>query len=80
MTGKTYVIGAGLAGLSAATILAERGASVTLIDVRAGLPERPPTLLDVHPLTSSVHRVVQRRLPPVEVAIVAVRQVSPPKS
>ena len=32
MTGKTYVIGAGLAGLSAATILAAHGASVTLIE------------------------------------------------
>ncbi len=32
MTGKTYVIGAGLAGLSAATILAERGATVVLIE------------------------------------------------
>src|SRR5690348_16923256 len=30
--GKTYVIGAGLAGLSAATILAERGAAVALIE------------------------------------------------
>ena len=29
---KTYVIGAGLAGLSAATILAARGVSVTLIE------------------------------------------------
>jgi squalene-associated FAD-dependent desaturase len=32
MTGKAYVVGAGLAGLSAATILASRGASVTLIE------------------------------------------------
>ena len=32
MTKKAYVIGAGLAGLSAATILAARGASVTLIE------------------------------------------------
>jgi squalene-associated FAD-dependent desaturase len=32
MTGKAYVIGAGLAGLSAATILASRGISVTLIE------------------------------------------------
>src|SRR5476651_1153255 len=32
MTGKAYVIGAGLAGLSAATLLASRGASVTLIE------------------------------------------------
>jgi len=32
MTGKTYVIGAGLSGLSAATILAARGASVILIE------------------------------------------------
>jgi len=30
--GRAYVIGAGLAGLSAATILAERGAAVTLIE------------------------------------------------
>ena len=32
MTGKAYVVGAGLAGLSAATILAKRGVSVTLIE------------------------------------------------
>jgi squalene-associated FAD-dependent desaturase len=32
MTGRAYVIGAGLAGLSAATILASRGVSVTLIE------------------------------------------------
>jgi squalene-associated FAD-dependent desaturase len=32
MTGKAYVVGAGLAGLSAATILASRGVSVTLIE------------------------------------------------
>jgi squalene-associated FAD-dependent desaturase len=32
MTGKVYVIGAGLAGLSAATILASRGASVTVLE------------------------------------------------
>jgi len=32
MTGKAYVVGAGLAGLSAATILAARGVSVTLIE------------------------------------------------
>ncbi|MBA2587709.1 MAG: FAD-dependent oxidoreductase [Alphaproteobacteria bacterium] len=32
MTGKAYVIGAGLAGLSAATVLASRGASVTVIE------------------------------------------------
>jgi hydroxysqualene dehydroxylase len=32
MTGKAYVIGAGLAGLSAATILASRGASVTVLE------------------------------------------------
>ena len=32
MTGKAYVIGAGLAGLSAATLLASRGVSVTLIE------------------------------------------------
>lgn len=32
MTGRAYVIGAGLAGLSAATILAGRGAAVTLIE------------------------------------------------
>jgi glycine/D-amino acid oxidase-like deaminating enzyme len=32
MTGKTYVIGAGLAGLSAATALAERGAQVTVLE------------------------------------------------
>jgi squalene-associated FAD-dependent desaturase len=32
MTHKAYVIGAGLSGLSAATILAARGASVTLIE------------------------------------------------
>jgi squalene-associated FAD-dependent desaturase len=32
MTGKIFVIGAGLSGLSAATILAARGASVTLIE------------------------------------------------
>jgi len=32
MTGKAYVIGAGLAGLSAATILASRGVAVTLVE------------------------------------------------
>jgi hydroxysqualene dehydroxylase len=32
MTGKTYVVGAGLAGLSAATALAERGAQVVLLE------------------------------------------------
>ena len=32
MTGKAYVVGAGLAGLSAATILAERGVAVVLIE------------------------------------------------
>lgn len=32
MSGKAYVIGAGLAGLSAATILAARGVSVTVIE------------------------------------------------
>jgi squalene-associated FAD-dependent desaturase len=32
VTGRAYVIGAGLAGLSAATILAGRGAAVTLIE------------------------------------------------
>jgi len=32
VTGKAYVVGAGLAGLSAATILAARGVSVTLIE------------------------------------------------
>jgi len=32
MTGKVFVIGAGLAGLSAATVLAARGAHVTLIE------------------------------------------------
>jgi hydroxysqualene dehydroxylase len=32
MMGKAYVVGAGLAGLSAATILAKRGVSVTLIE------------------------------------------------
>jgi len=32
MTGKAFVIGAGLAGLSAATVLAARGVSVTLIE------------------------------------------------
>ncbi len=32
MTGKAYVIGAGLAGLSAATVLASRGVAVTLIE------------------------------------------------
>ena len=32
MTGKAYVIGAGLAGLSAATILAARGVPVTLVE------------------------------------------------
>jgi squalene-associated FAD-dependent desaturase len=32
MTGKVFVIGAGLAGLSAATILAERGATVTVLE------------------------------------------------
>lgn len=32
MTGKAYVVGAGLAGLSAATILASRGALVTLVE------------------------------------------------
>jgi squalene-associated FAD-dependent desaturase len=32
MTGKTYIIGAGLAGLSAATILAGRGANVVLVE------------------------------------------------
>ena len=32
MTGKAYVIGAGLAGLSAATLLASRGAAVTVIE------------------------------------------------
>lgn len=32
MTGKAYVIGAGVAGLSAATILAEQGVSVTVLE------------------------------------------------
>jgi squalene-associated FAD-dependent desaturase len=32
MTGKAFVVGAGLAGLSAATILAERGVSVTVLE------------------------------------------------
>lgn len=32
MTGKAYVIGAGMAGLSAATILAERGVLVTVLE------------------------------------------------
>jgi hydroxysqualene dehydroxylase len=32
MTGRVYVVGAGLAGLSAATVLAKRGAAVTLFE------------------------------------------------
>ena len=38
-TGRIHVIGAGLAGLSAAVALAEKGAAVTLIEGAGHRPE-----------------------------------------